>query len=133
MKIRVATRAVGKGGGKVETMDDVHGGLKIPWVELDGVKYDDVINATIEVQRGSMLRTQITFEFIGPIEIVYVDKDGVEIGSVSTYPGSIPQTLDCNTYIEVPPEIEPGVIEASKESDRYILTGGGELKPGWLE
>jgi len=131
VKIRIATRAVGKQGRVVETMDDVQAGVKIPWVELDGTKYSDLVNATIEVDRSSVLRTAITFEFIGPVELVYVDGDGAEIGSVVTDPGSLPRVLDRNTWIPVPDEIHPAALAASQEHDKHIRNGKGDIRPAW--
>lgn len=133
MKVRLATKAVGNGTQPVESMDDVRAGIKMPWVELDGHRFEDLAEARIEMASNGALRTYVTFQFIGPVEIVYVDRDGNEISSIPVDGGVLPEVIDRHTYMEVPDEIHPALIEASKQVDKIYRDGSGNVKQGWPE
>lgn len=89
-----------------ESAEDVQVGIGIHWVEIDGHRFDAVLRARVvaahdEITAGPTLVLQL----IGPVEIVYVDSDGNEIG-VPDLRGSTP-TLQHNTIME-PTRLEAG-------------------------
>ncbi len=131
MKVRLATRAVGKGVSDPTSMDDVRAGVKMPWVELDGHRFSDLAEARVEMAHNGVLHTFVTFQFIGPVEIVYLGRDGEEIGTVETTGDKLPAVIDGNTIFDVPDSVPSARIEASKDMKEWCRDGSGNVVSPW--
>lgn len=129
MRIRIATKALPKVGvhpDNMKSLDDVIGGVKIPWVELDGHRYDELTDAAIEVKFGhsQFQENRLSFGLIGPVEIVYLHGD-VEIGSVVADLTKLPDRMDSDTLVPPPDEVRPALPEPSH--DTHIIVATTEL------
>lgn len=101
VRIRIAQKAACN-GGNCESMDDVIAGYAMPWIELDGHRITDVAAATFTAGRGEIQGVTLTLDAIGPVQLVYIDHDGNEIGEVEhPDPGAIGR-IDSATVIERP-------------------------------
>jgi hypothetical protein len=56
--------------------EDVVVGVKLPWVELDGVRYTDVTSARFVADDEGVATCQLVLDVIGAVEIVYTDSKG---------------------------------------------------------
>lgn len=72
MKIRIATRAW-SGSSGVDRRSDTEVGVSIPWVELDGYRTADAIDAVVESGEGM---TTVTLTIAAAAEMVLVDGKG---------------------------------------------------------
>jgi len=75
MRVRIAMLGVGD-GTVAETVEDVTIGVKVPWVELDGHRFEDIVAATFEAAGDGISTCRLVLEPIGRVELVYVDHDG---------------------------------------------------------
>ncbi len=57
--------------------DDTRIGVMVPWVELDGVRHENVSDVTVE--SGGDKFTTVTLTLFGRVEYAYLDADGREI------------------------------------------------------
>ena len=63
--------------GPAENSDEIVAGVRLPWIELDGHRISDgVVSAEFVASKEDISRCKLTLEIMGPIEIVYIDKDG---------------------------------------------------------
>ena len=87
-----------------ETLDDVTTGLGVEWVEIDGHRFDRVISATVVASKDAVtLGPWLVVQVVGPVEIVYVDSAGAELGAVET---------------DVTPKLEHGTALDRPDRDR---------------
>jgi hypothetical protein len=61
-----------------DSVDEVRAGLNLEWVEVDGHRFEDVVSAELKAEEGF---TTLHVEFIGTVEVVYLGRDGQELGS----------------------------------------------------
>lgn len=76
--IRIAMKGW-HGSEQATTGDEVDAGVALPWVEIDGVKYGAITHAEFHADKGAFNETLLTIGFLGPVSIVYLDKDGNEL------------------------------------------------------
>lgn len=74
--IRIAQKAWTGGGGYAETREDAYAMVAIPWVEIDGRRYDSVIDARVEMAEGA---ARIALTLYGTAEIVLIGRDGTAL------------------------------------------------------
>lgn len=110
MRIRIAQRAWA-GSHPADTLDDTVIGLAMPWVELDGHRFDQISHAHIAIDSRGF--PTITIGLIGLVEMVYLDSNGDVIGSVVTDPVTLDGTeFDGTSAVPVP---EPTDVERLAE------------------
>lgn len=81
-RVRIAQKGW-KGSGPAESADDVAVGLGVLWVEIDGHRFEEVFEAQVVARHDEFTPgAALTFQLIGPVEIVYVGADGEELSSV---------------------------------------------------
>jgi hypothetical protein len=71
-------RGVGQRGGDCASLDEVAVGVRCMWVELDGHRIDAIISATFtaSVNPDDLASCHLTLDVLGPVELVYVNRDG---------------------------------------------------------
>lgn len=84
-KVRIATYGYRAGSGRAETLDEVTHGIRIPWVEIDGHRFDAITHAVIDLGKDDVTSVEVTVAVIGPVELVYVDADGNELGAAPLF------------------------------------------------
>lgn len=96
-------------------------GLNLPWVEIDGHRITDLFGASIAVgaERGQIGVPHLTIDLIGTVELVYLDKDGNEIGAQHADPrGLVGNTYEYQSVYPIP---EPADIDMiATERDRAV-------------
>lgn len=60
-------------------VDEVSAGVRCMWIEIDGNRFDNLIEAHIKIRDNEFTTPVVTMEFAAPIEIVYTDSDGVPL------------------------------------------------------
>jgi len=124
MKIRIATQAIPKPGisrEDIETLDDVRFGAKIPWVELDGHRFEDLTGAQVNIRAGYDDATiaSLTLDLVGPVEVVYLVGDRV-VGSAPTPVDRLPAEMGPQTAVMPAPDgpvvdrFEPPILDSEK-------------------
>jgi hypothetical protein len=98
MKIRIAMKGWSK-FGPAETADEVRIGVGVPWVEVDGHRITEVVKAEIKTTEDGF--QEVTVSLIGPVEIVYVGRDGEPLPGVHAQPEELPETLDWRATTKV--------------------------------
>lgn len=63
------------------TLDEVQCGIGVHWVEIDGQRYEHVVSAHVRAAKSQLTRATLVVQLVGPIELVYVDDDGNELGA----------------------------------------------------
>lgn len=81
-KIRIAQKGW-YGGSHAETAEDVAVGIGVLWVEIDGHRLADITSVSFRAARDEITMPILEVDVIGPVEIVYCDKDGNELGPTS--------------------------------------------------
>lgn len=84
-RIRIAQRAW-EGASAVDRIGPQTVGVDLMWVEIDGVRITDVIAAKVAFADGKDTVPSVTVRPYGTVEIVYVGRDGQEIGSSEVDP-----------------------------------------------
>lgn len=87
MRIRIAQQ----GWAAVQAaknLEEVKAGIRLPWVELDGVRLTDIASVEFSAGADEFGQARMTIELLGPVEIVYVGPDGEPLGhGVEMTPG----------------------------------------------
>lgn len=78
-RIRLAQRGW-DGDHAAETMDDVGAGIGLLWVEIDGHRFEGVVRADFTADKVDAMIPLLHLEIIGPVEIIYIGKDGQPLG-----------------------------------------------------
>lgn len=129
--IRIAQKAW-KGMQHATEMGPDVVGLDLMWVEIDGHRIDWVHAAEIRAASREFSVPEITVAIIGTVEIVYVDKDGNEIGHVHADPAELADTTyEHRAILEQPPEADVDRAirerdEARREVERLLALLGDE-------
>lgn len=74
-KIRIATYGHAR-GGRAASVEEVTCGIRVPWVEIDGHRFDAITHAVIDFGKDDLASCEVTLGVIGPVEVVYVDAEG---------------------------------------------------------
>lgn len=83
MKITIAQQGWA-GSQAAKSLEEVRVGLKLPWIELDGVRLTDITAVEFRAAADEFSTASMTVELLGPVEVVYVDKDGQPLGEPVT-------------------------------------------------
>jgi hypothetical protein len=83
-----------------KTAEEVEVGVDLLWVEIDGHRFSDVVSAEYRIAEGVNVPV-ITVEVIGPVEIVYLDKDGNEFEGVTSTVKRVPEMFEHGRTREV--------------------------------
>jgi hypothetical protein len=79
-RVRVAMKGWNRSQAAT-TPDEVSSGVMMPWVEIDGVKYDAVTHAEFHADEHDFSRLTVTIGVLGPVDLVYLGPDGEELVS----------------------------------------------------
>jgi hypothetical protein len=60
-----------------DDLSQVTAGLNLEWVEVDGPRFEDVASVDFRPEAGF---TTVKVEFIGTVEVVYLGREGRELG-----------------------------------------------------
>lgn len=103
MRVRVATRAVAREGGTPTGIDPFVHGVGVPWVELDGHRFNAVTSVQVRFSATHFNETEIVLRCIGPVELVYVDGHGEEIAHVPYPDSQMGEDIDADSVQSVVP------------------------------
>lgn len=81
-KIRVGTKGW-NGSEAARTWDECAIGIGVEWVEVDGIRLDDVVGVELKITEG-FATPVLAVRMFGPMEIVYLDNEGVPLGTRET-------------------------------------------------
>lgn len=86
MIIRIAQKGITADSGTARSLKEVVAGVAMQWIELDGHRFSDVISADLKIGPDEFMKTRLELEIHGPVELVYVDHEGEELGGVRMDP-----------------------------------------------
>lgn len=127
--LRIAQRGW-NGSQPARTLDEVGIGLQCLWIELGGVRCENVAEVEFAA-RNAFTTPRVTLEWIGPVEIVYVGADGQILGSQFADPADI-GTL--NADAETPRPAQPDLVQVMTERDTWrarALKAEQDLRACW--
>ena len=68
-----------------ETLDEVIAGFRCMWVEIDGVRLTaedhGLVSFSFTARNGEVTIPEVVLRLVGPVEVVYLDGDGNELGA----------------------------------------------------
>lgn len=91
MKVRIAMQGINN-GDTPGTVEEVTHGVRMPWIELDGHRFQDVISARFEAGKDEVSSCELILRVIGPVELVYTDGRGVPLSGFPIeveFPGNL--------------------------------------------
>lgn len=128
-RVRIAQRGW-HGAAPASHVDDVQVGVKLPWVELDGHRYDDLVSAAVRFADDEATLPELTLQVIGPVAIVYVDSDGEPLPGQQSEQLADDQCFDADTARprSDAPLLPWHELDAWREVGRLIAAQGCDLE-----